>query len=91
MRSFRQSEKQKAVLKRTQKVVLHAGSCDIPLPFRGNDRDNDLLAYRNSAQVDAQDPPQLNTQLLLLQEFQHESHSLRLATDSSETGCKTPW
>ncbi len=87
MRSFRQSERQKAVLKRTQKVVLHAGSCDIPLPFRGNDRDNDLLAYRNSAQVDAQDPPHLSTQLLLPQDFQKDNHSLRQSTDSSENGC----
>lgn len=84
MRSFRQSERQKAVLKRTQKVVLHAGSCDIPLPFRGNDRDNDLLAYRNSTRVEDQDPPQLT---LLLQDFHNVSQSLQLATDYNETGC----
>jgi len=80
MRSFRQSEKQKAVLKRTQKVVPHAGSSDIPLPFR----DNDLLAYRNSTRVEDQDPPQLT---LLLQDFHNVSQSLQLATDYNETGC----
>jgi len=56
-------------------------------PSKDDDRDNDLLAYRNSAQVEAQDPPHLSTQLLLPQDFQKDNHSLRQSTDSSENGC----